>query len=111
MRAGDIVDVDFGIPAGSEPGFSRPAVIVTANLILEARPRTVHVVPLTGNVERSLPTELAVDAEGLDRPSAAQCHLTTVISTERISDTARGNVGPTTLSQVRALIGDLLDIP
>lgn len=45
MHAGEIIDVDFGVPAGSEPGFTRPAAVVTAELILRSRPRTVHVVP------------------------------------------------------------------
>jgi mRNA interferase MazF len=112
MRAGEIVDVDFGVPAGSEPGFRRPAIVVTADLILAASPRTVHVVPLTGNVSRSLPTEVPVDTDGLDRPSAAQCHLCTVVSTERITRIDdRPVVGPTILAQVRAVLGDMLDIP
>lgn len=110
MRAGDVVEVDFGVPAGSEPGFRRPAVVVTADLILGSSPRTVHVVPITGNVERSLPTEVLVQAEGLDRPSAAQCHLCTVVSNERIAPTAGGSVGVAALAQVRAVLGDLLDI-
>jgi len=111
MQAGDVVEVDFGLPAGSEPGFVRPAIVVTADLILQARPRTVHVVPITSNTSRSLPTEIAVSAAGLDQPSAAQCHLCTVVSTERLMDDDRGNVGAAALAEVRSILGDLLDIP
>jgi mRNA-degrading endonuclease toxin of MazEF toxin-antitoxin module len=66
MHAGDVVEVDFGVPEGSEPGFVRPAVVITADLILAAGPRTLHVVPITSNTSRSLPTEVPVSASGLD---------------------------------------------
>lgn len=111
MHAGEIVEVDFGVPAGSEPGFIRPAVVVSAELILRSRPRTLHVVPVTSNIARSLPTEVPVRAAGLDRPSVAQCHLCTVVSTERIVATDAGNIGAAALAQVRSLLADLLDIP
>ena len=111
MQAGDVVGVDFGVPTGSEPGFVRPAVIVTADLILQARPRTIHVVPITSNTSRGLPTEVVVSATGLHQPSAAQCHLCTVVSTGRLTDEAHGNIGSAALAAVRAVLGDLLDIP
>lgn len=50
MQLGDVVHVDFGVPAGSEPGFVRPAIVVTADPILQARPRTIQVVPVTIHV-------------------------------------------------------------
>jgi hypothetical protein len=31
MRAGDIITVDFGIPAGSGPGFERQAISATVS--------------------------------------------------------------------------------
>ncbi len=111
MRAGDVVGVDFGVPAGSDPGFVRPAIVVTADLVLQGRPRTIHVVPVTSNTRRALPTEVVVSAPGLDHPSAAQCHLCTVVSTERLIEGERGNVGAASLAAVRAVLGDLLDIP
>lgn len=110
MKAGDLVEVDFGIPAGSEPGFRRPAVVVTADAVLEAAPRTVHVVPVTSNVERAFLTDVPLVDSGLERASAAQCHLCTVVSTERLGDPV-GSVGALTLTQIRAVVGDLLDIP
>ncbi len=111
MHAGDVIGVDFGMPEGSEPGFVRPAVVVTAELILAASPRTVHVVPVTSNTSRSLPTEVPVTASGLDRPSVAQCHLCTVVSVERMTSSDRGSIGAASLAQIRAVVGDILDIP
>lgn len=111
MRAGDVVEVDFGLPAGSEAGFRRPAVVVTSDLVLEGHPKTIHVVPVTSNTRRSLSTEVTVSAAGLGRPSAAQCHLCTAISVERIGAGALGDIGAASLAEVRSVIADLLDIP
>lgn len=85
MRSGDVVCVDFGVPLGSEPGFVRPAVVLTADNLLRGRPRTMHVVPLTSNLERNLPTEVRVDSDEGAEPSAAQVDLCTVISSCRRS--------------------------
>lgn len=102
---------DFGMPQGSEPGFVRPAVVITSDLILGAQPRTTHVVPITSNTVRALPTEIVVSAPGLDRPSAAQCDLYTVVSTGRIASAGRGSVGASSLAQLSSVLGDLFDIP
>jgi mRNA interferase MazF len=110
MIAGDIVVVDFGIPMGSEPGFVRPAVIVTADLILSRTPRTVHVVPLTTNLKRSLTSEVRVDVPDLPSESAAQCHLSQTVSTARLSNEPIGNVGSMILAQIRSVISELLDL-
>lgn len=110
MRPGDIVGVDFGNPIGSEPGFVRPAIVVTAEAVLTRHPRTLHVVPMTSNISRAMPTEILVDDASFDRPSAAQCHLCTVISVERITDPPTKNVGPALLAQIRSVLADLLDL-
>lgn len=110
MRAGDIVRVDFGVPIGSEPGFERPSVVITADVVLGRAPRTVHVVPFTTNVARAMPTEVVVTAPELPEPSAAQCHLCTAVSVERLTDGAYGNVGARVLAQLRSVLADLLDI-
>lgn len=39
--SGDVVDLDFGLPAGFEAGFGRPAVIVTAQRVLDAGPEVL----------------------------------------------------------------------
>ena len=110
MRAGDVVRVDFGVPAGSEPGFERPAVIVTADAVLVHRPRTIHVVPLTSNVARGLPFEVVVTTPELEVRSVAQCHLCTVISITRVQEREYGSIGAASLAQVRSVIADLLDL-
>jgi mRNA-degrading endonuclease toxin of MazEF toxin-antitoxin module len=110
MIAGDIVVVDFWVPMGSEPGFVRPAVVVTANMILSRLPRTVHVVPLTTNLKRSLTSEVRVDFPDLHNESAAQCHLSQTVSTARISNEPIGNVGSVILAQIRSVLSEVLDL-
>jgi mRNA-degrading endonuclease toxin of MazEF toxin-antitoxin module len=96
MRAGDIVRVDFGVPQGSEPGFVRPSVVITADLVLAQNPTTLHVVPVTHNLTRRLPAEVEVDVAGGDLAGMAQVHLCSVISRSRIVDTPNelDNIGP-----------------
>ncbi len=113
LRSGDIVRVDFGFPRGSMPGFERPAVVLTSDDVLEHRPRTMHVVALTTNTQRRLPTEVPIDVtDGLPHASVAQCHLLQVIAVEDLVDGSNsiGQVGPMALAQIRSIIGDLLEI-
>lgn len=110
--SGDVVDVDLGAPAGREAGFRPPAVLVTAQRILNASPSVVHVVPLTTTIRR-FHSELVIEADranGLDALSAAQCQHLRAVSTRRIVS-SRGNVGPAVLAQLRETIAVILDLP
>lgn len=112
LSSGDIVDLDLGPPQGREAGFRHPAVVVSAQRILTAEPSVVYVVPLTSTL-REFHSEITIepnDHNGLAGRSAAQCQHLRAISTRRIVST-RGNVGSTTLSQIRETIAVLLDIP
>ena len=104
MRAGDIVRCDFGTPARGEPGFIRPAVVVTSDDVLEFRQHAVVVVPCT-TTSRGWLSEVDIAGFGV-----AQTHLPTTISVDRFVDTTDTNVGPVTLQQIRELIADLLGL-
>jgi mRNA interferase MazF len=110
--AGDVVDLELGTPEGGEAGFPHPAVLVTAQRILDAEPSVVHVVPLTTTL-RGFHSEVVLDPDadnGLDAPSAAQCQHVRAVSPGRIA-AHRGNVGAATLAQIRDVIGVILDLP
>lgn len=110
--AGDVVDLELGTPEGREAGFRHPAVLVTAQRILDAEPSVVHVVPLTTTL-RGFHSEVVLDPDadnGLDAPSAAQCQHIRAVSPGRIAE-VRGNVGAATLAQIRDVIGVILDLP
>ena len=113
MQAGDVVEVAFGMPVGREPGVVRPAVVVLPTSSCKLNRERSTSSPIISNVARSLPTEIVVSASGLDHPSAAQCHLCTVVSTNRVGagNHDGGNVGAASLAEVRSVLGDLLDIP
>lgn len=112
MRAGDIVIVDFGVPQGSEPGFSRPSIVVTADLVAAANPATLHVVPITSNTTRRLPTEIELEPTVSGLAGMAQVHLCSVVSRSRIADAGvPDNIGPSALTQIRSVLSDLLDLP
>jgi mRNA-degrading endonuclease toxin of MazEF toxin-antitoxin module len=105
MRAGDVVQVDFGMPARGEAGFVRPAVVVTSDDVLEFRQAAVVVVPCT-TTRRGWLTEIELENLGV-----VQAHLPTSISVDRILKSTEVNVGPVVLRQIRELIAELLEIP
>jgi mRNA interferase MazF len=112
LPSGDVVDLDLGRPEGREAGFRHPAVVVTAQRILDAEPSVVHVVPLTSTI-RGFHSEITVgpdEASGLDRASAAQCQHIRAITPRRIL-AVRGNVGPGAIAQLRETVAMLLDLP
>jgi mRNA interferase MazF len=112
LTSGDVVDLDLGLPEGREAGFRHPAVVVTAQRILDAQPTVIQVVPLTTTI-RSFTSEVPVEpdlANGLQRRSAAQCQHVRAVSMGRVEQ-VRGNVGPTVITQIRDVIGLILDIP
>lgn len=110
--SGDVVDLDLGIPEGREAGFLHPAVLVTAQRILDVDPSVVHVVPLT-TTRRSFHTEVDIEPDasnGLPEVSAALCQHLRSVSPRRIVET-RGNIGAATLAQLRETIAVILDLP
>jgi mRNA interferase MazF len=112
LTSGDVVELDLGLPEGREAGFRHPAVVVTAQRILDAVPTVIHVVPLTSTIRR-FTSEITIEPDvenGLGERSAAQCQHIRAVSTRRVEQ-ARGNVGPAIVSQLRGTIGLILDIP
>jgi mRNA interferase MazF len=112
LTSGDVVDLDFGPPTGREAGFDHPAIVVTAQRILDAEPNVIQVVPLTSTT-RPFGSEVPIaasQANGLTRDSSAQCQHVRAVSPRRVED-VRGNVGPVALTQIRDVLGLILDIP
>ena len=71
---GEVWWADLGLPAGSEPGFRRPVVIVQGDALNRSRLATVVCVPLTTNLRwADAPgnTVLTARATGLRKDSVA----------------------------------------
>ncbi|MBA2496205.1 MAG: type II toxin-antitoxin system PemK/MazF family toxin [Acidimicrobiia bacterium] len=112
LSSGDVVDLDLGAPEGREAGFRHPAVVVSAQRVLDAGPSIIHVVPITSTI-RSFASEVDVApdaANGLEQRSAAQCQHVRAMSPERVRG-VRGNVGNIVVAQLRETIALLLDLP
>lgn len=110
MQAGDVVEVDFGPPIGSEAGFRRPAVVVSADAYLTPGAITVTVVPVTGEPAGRYASDVSLSELGLDVSGVAQCRLVTTVSTRSVIEQSVDNVGAVALAQIRSVIADLLDI-
>lgn len=111
LTAGDIVRLDLGQPKGHEAGYLHPAVVITAQRILDADPTVIQVVPLTSTL-RGFHSEVVIEpdaANELEMSSAAQCQHVRAVSPDRV-DHALGNVGPLSLSQIRETIAVIIDL-
>lgn len=74
ISQGDVFWADLGEPAGSEPGYRRPVVVVQSDAFNRSRIATVVCVPLTSNLkwaEAPGNVLLASRATGLPRDSVA----------------------------------------
>ena len=112
LTSGDIVDLELGSPGGREAGFARPAIIVSAQRILDHSPSVIQIVPLTTTV-RGFDAEIEISPEPLNaltERSAAQCQHIRAVSPARVEG-SRGNVGPVVLAQIRVVLSEILDIP
>ncbi len=52
VRQGDIFWIDLDEPSGSEPGFTRPVVVIQNNVFNQSSLHTLLVTALTTNLER-----------------------------------------------------------
>jgi mRNA interferase MazF len=111
LTSGDVVELDIRSPKGREAGHRRPVVVVTAQEILDESANVIQVVLLTTTI-RGFGSEVEIAADGrngLDDDSAAQCQHIRSVSVDRV-EVVRGNVGGVTLSEIRAVLGLVLDI-
>lgn len=111
LTSGDVAQVEFGKPPRREAGFQRPAIVVTAQRLLDKLPSVVQVVPLTRTIQ-SFESDISVEASeenGLSQVSAAQCAQIRSVSAGQVSG-VRGNVGVAILLRIRRAIAETLDI-
>ena len=112
MNAGDIVEVDFGMPMGSEAGYHRPGIVVTADAFLRLRPTTVFVVPLT-STRRSFPSHIEIQADATNQlrvTSYAPVEQLRAVAVERCG-LPTGNVGPAALHQILDTLAMITGMP
>lgn len=91
MKRGEIWWASTGEPSGSEPGYRRPHIIVSANKLNDSDLRTVLTIPLSRKLSReAYPENVRIPGgrSGLAHPSVAIVNqvatLNKLVLTERI---------------------------
>lgn len=104
IALGEVWWADLGDPAGSEPGFRRPVVVIQGDAFNASTLRTAVCVVLTSNVKwADAPgnVRLAASATGLPRASVA--NVSQVVTLDRGVLTERaGRLSPSNLELVLA---------
>lgn len=110
IRQGDVLWASLGEPAGSEPGFRRPVVVVQGDAFNASRIATVVVVPLTSNINwAAAPGNvlLARTRTGLPKDSVANVSQIVAVDRAILSDRV-GHIGDSDLQLVLAGIDVVL---
>jgi mRNA interferase MazF len=110
IAQGEVWWADLGDPAGSEPGYRRPVVVVQGDAFNASSLRTVVCVALTSNLRwGDAPGNVALTprATGLPKPSVA--NVTQLVTLDRDALTERsGRLSASNLELVLAGIATLL---
>lgn len=102
VARGDVWWVDFGDPVGSEPGYVRPAVVVSSDRFNRSRIATVLVSAVTSNLRLAAGpgnVELPKGEAGLAKPSVINVTQTMVVDRSRLTEI----VGSLDASQLRCV--------
>ena len=107
---GEVYTIDLGQPTGHEPGFTRPAVVVSADLLNNGAGGLVMVVPVT-SAAYGLRSHVEVEpgASGLEHTSYARCDQLRVISTDRVRS-RRGIIAPDQMRSIDQALRFVLDL-
>jgi mRNA interferase MazF len=105
VNRGDIYLCDFGAPIGHEPGFRRPAVVVSRS---ELSHRGVPIVVPVTRTRRGYPTHVEL-SDVLPVVSYVQCELIRAVSADRLIRPV-ASLDPTHLAKVEAILRRILDL-
>ena len=111
LTCGDVVEADLGTPIGREAGHRHPAVVVTAQRLLNAILSVLHVVPLT-STRRGYASEIDIEADqhnSLAHASSAPSQHVRAVATSRLGQ-PYANIGTLALTQIREVSGLILDV-
>jgi mRNA interferase MazF len=105
VNRGDIYFCDFGAPIGHEPGFRRPAVVVSHSEL--SRHGVPIVVPVT-RTRRDYPTHVEL-SDVLPVVSYVQCELIRAVSADRLIRPV-ASLDATHLAKIEAILRRILDL-
>jgi len=110
IAQGEVWWADLGEPAGSEPGFRRPVVVVQGDAFNASTIRTVVCVPLTSNIRwADAPGNVLLPARatGLPKPSVANVSQIVTLDRDVLTERA-GRLSASSLELVLAGIDVVL---
>ncbi len=110
IAQGEVWWADLGDPAGSEPGFRRPVIVVQGDAFNASSLRTVVCVALTSNLKwADAPgnVPLTARATGLPRPSIANVSQVVTLDRDALTERA-GRLSASSLELVLAGIDVVL---
>lgn len=105
MKRGEIYYADLSPSVGSEINKRRPVLIVSNDANNKAS-TTLTILPITSNVERVYPFEVALAKKesGLPKPSKVQAQQIRTISKQRIKGKVQGHLNKESLFLVDAAL-------
>jgi mRNA interferase MazF len=112
ISRGEVWWIDFGEPFGSEPGFRRPALVLSSDRFNRSRIATVTVAAISSNlVLADAPgnVELEKGEAGLSKPSVVNISQTGVVDRQRFVDRI-GSIGIAKMGRVSAGLRLLLEL-
>jgi len=84
IAQGDVCWADLADPAGSEPGFRRPVVVVQGDAFNRSRIATVVCVPLTSNVKwADAPGNVLLPARSTGLPKDSVANVSQIVTLDR----------------------------
>lgn len=87
---GEVWWADLGMPAGSEPGFRRPVVVVQGDALNRSRLATVVCVPLTTNLRwADAPGNVVLTARATGLPKDSVANASQVVTLDKTALTER----------------------
>lgn len=101
IRRGDVVDIDFGTPWGSEQGGIRPAIVVQNDIGNRYSP-AIQVTPITSQYKKRLPTHgdlYPSMVNGLSTKSVFMTEQTRAVDKTRVLGW-RGRLSPEEMAKV-----------
>jgi mRNA interferase MazF len=102
MKRGEVWWADLDEPAGSEPGFRRPALIVQTDWMLTTRLGTVVVIPITSNVRLAdAPGNVLIQPRDSGLPKPSVVNVSQIAAVDRSMLVSRcGRLPPAVLRAV-----------
>ena len=106
IARGEVWWADLGEPAGSEPGFRRPVVVVQGDAFNRSSLRTVVCVSLTSNVRwADAPGNVLLPAQATGLPLDSVANVSQLVTVDR--DTLTERVGALSASSLELVLAGI----